>query len=263
MEEKQGVNSMQISGVIQSGAGKGAYFTQVDWVVRQCREMLGYRPFPGTLNVSVKTDDMAILTRLWETPDFELVPDDPAFCAAQVKKIELNGIVAAVVLPSEDVRIHETCVLEVMAPCNLKEALGLSDGDTVCLSWSCASDQDANPTRNNIEAQSVLYREIYEFAASAGALEGFVYPRQELAPGQLDNWIRNLGKQYLDLSENVRKSFQPSLDRTLGRAVQALIPVLGPEHEYITALKKLIAGEMPSSPFDFEKEKEEKASKYG
>ena len=239
---------MQISGVIQSGAGKGAFFTQVDWVVEQCKHMLGYSPFPGTLNVRVDDKDMAMLNRMLETPDFELVPDDPAFCAAQVKKIELNGIPSAVVLPSEDVRIHEKCILEVISSCSLKKTLGLSDGDTVFLLWDDATK---------------LYREIYEFAASAGALEGFVYPRRELEAGQLDNWIHNLGKQYLDISEDVRKSFQPSLDRTLGRAVQALISVLGPEHEHIIALKKLIIGEMPTSHSDFEKEKQEKAAKYG
>ena len=238
---------MQISGVIESGAGKGAFFTQVDWVVEQCKKMLGYSPFPGTLNVRVNDKDMAMLNRLLEAPDFELVPDDPAFCEAQVKKIELNGIPSAVVLPSEDVRIHEECILEVISSCSLKETLGLSDGDTVSLSWGEGKE---------------LYREIYEFAASAGALEGFVYPRRELEAGQLNNWIHNLGKQYQDISDDVRKSFQPSLDRTLGRAVQALIPVLGSEHEHITALKKLIVGELPASYSDFEKEKQEKAAKY-
>jgi hypothetical protein len=253
---------MQISGVILSGAGKGAFFTQVDWVVEQCRKMLGYRPFPGTLNVSVNDSDLDMLDRLSEAPGFELVPDDPAFCAAQVKKIELNGISAAVVLPSEEVRIHEKRVLEVISSCSLKEALGLSDGDMVSLAWEDANDQGQHPVHESVEGQRELYREIYEFAASAGALEGFVYSRRELEVGQLDNWIHHLGKQYLDISENVRKSFQPCLDRTVGRAVQSLIPILGPEHEHIIALKKLIVGEMPASPFDFEKEKQEKAAKY-
>lgn len=253
---------MKISGVIQSGAGKGAFFTQVDWVVEQCIKKLGYKPFPGTLNVSVNEEDMAKLYRLSVAPDFELVPDDPAFCAAQVKKIELNGISAAVVIPSEDVRIHAKRILEVISSCSLKETLGLSDGDPVSLSWQDAADQEKTPTHANPEKQTDLYTEIYEFAASAGALEGFVHPRKKLEASQLDNWIENIGKQYLAISGDVRNSFQPSLDRTLGRAVQALIPVLGPEHAHIVALKKLIVGQMPASPFDFEKEKQEKAAKY-
>ena len=122
---------MQISGVIQSGVGKGAFFTQVDWVVKQCEDLLGYKPFPGTLNVHVLDEDLDKLEEFFASSDCSLVPDDPNFCAANVKKVKINGIDAAVVLPSEDVRVHETSVIELIASCSLKEALGLGDGDTV------------------------------------------------------------------------------------------------------------------------------------
>jgi len=49
---------MEISGVIQSGPGKGVYFTQVDWVVKQCENKLDMTPFPGTLNVRI--DDRTV-----------------------------------------------------------------------------------------------------------------------------------------------------------------------------------------------------------
>ena len=124
---------MKISGIIQSGAGKGAYFTQLEWVVKQCEEMLGYKPFPGTLNVYVIDEDLPRLSRFLKETGLELIPDDPAFCAAGVKKFEVNGIEAAVVLPSDDVRIHENRVIELIASCNLKDALGLSDGDRIAL----------------------------------------------------------------------------------------------------------------------------------
>lgn len=254
---------MKISGVIQSGAGKGAFFTQVDWVVEQCNKMLGYRPFPGTLNLRINDSDLESVSLLSAKPDFELVPDDPAFCSAQVKKVVINDIAAAVVLPDEEVRIHEKCVLEVISNCSLKQTLGLADGDTVSLSWDEASDPDKNPTNEKINGEMGLYREIYEFAASAGALEGFVYPRKKLEANQLDNWIKNLGKQYHELPEDARKSFQSALDRTLGRAVHALIPVLGAGHDHIKALKAIIAGEIPVSHHDFELEKKDKATKYG
>jgi riboflavin kinase, archaea type len=126
---------MEITGVIRSGAGKGAFFTQVEWVVSQCEHMLGYRPFPGTLNVHVLESDLAKLDSLFCKSDFELVPDDPAFCAAQVKKVMVNGIPGAVILPSEDVRIHTHNVIEVISARALKEALGVSDGDSVKVSW--------------------------------------------------------------------------------------------------------------------------------
>jgi riboflavin kinase len=124
---------MKISGVIQSGVGKGAFFTQVDWVVKQCQGLLGYKPFPGTLNVHVCEADVKKIETFLMSTDGELLPDDPKFCAAKVKKISVNGVPAAVVLPSEDVRVHENRVLEIIAAQKLKEALGLDDGDEVTL----------------------------------------------------------------------------------------------------------------------------------
>lgn len=108
-----------------------------------------------------------------------------------------------------------------------------------------------------------LYREIYEFASSAGALEGYVYPLENRDMAYLDNWIGNLVMQYRALPEEVRKSVQAPLDRTLGRAVQSLEPVLGKEHRHIRALRGLLKDGIPASPHDFELEKKEKAEKYG
>ncbi len=122
---------MELSGIIQSGAGKGAYFTQVDWVVKQCKEILGYQPFPGTLNVCVEDEDLPLLGRFVQDADLELIPDDPGFCTARIKKVLVNQIPAAMVLPGEDVKIHPNCVVELIAACNLKDRLGLHDGDRI------------------------------------------------------------------------------------------------------------------------------------
>lgn len=108
-----------------------------------------------------------------------------------------------------------------------------------------------------------VYKAIYEFAASAGALEGYVYQKTTLDAGSLDNWVSNLVKQYHDLPEDMRSSFQDSLDRTLGRAVQSLIRLFGEDHAHVVALQVLIAGQMPDTPDDFEQEKAQKAGKYG
>lgn len=108
-----------------------------------------------------------------------------------------------------------------------------------------------------------VQREIFEFAASAGALEGYVFEKAHMPPGILDDWVHNLVRQYEGFPDEIKAHFQGSLDRTVGRAVQSLIPVLGPEHPHVKSLKTLIAGEMPASSRDFNREKEEKSKKYG
>ena len=108
-----------------------------------------------------------------------------------------------------------------------------------------------------------MYWEIYEFAASAGALEGYVFKKDHLEPGELDDWIHNLVKQYEGFPGEIKKHFQGSLDRTMGRAVHSLSAILGSEHQHVLSLKSLIAGDIPVSPHDFNREKEEKSRKYG
>lgn len=127
---------MNIKGTIESGAGKGAFFTSLDWVVEQCERLLGWQPFPGTLNVRLFREDVVRLAEIFSQKDLELVPDNPDFCSAALKRVRVNGIPAAIVFPSEDVRIHSRDVIEIMAECGIKEVLGLEDGDEVTVSVS-------------------------------------------------------------------------------------------------------------------------------
>ena len=105
------------------------------------------------------------------------------------------------------------------------------------------------------EIEMNIYGQIYELAASAGALEGYVYPKDALNPEYLPNWVDHLYTAYKILPEDVQQEIQSSLDETLGRAVRSLIPVLGENHEVIKKLKSMIRGELPESPDDFQKKK--------
>jgi hypothetical protein len=112
-------------------------------------------------------------------------------------------------------------------------------------------------------AETKTYREVFEFAASAGALEGYLFKKGELAAVELDDWIDNLAKQYQGFPSQIREHFQSSLNRTIGRAVHSLVSLVGPDHHQVLSLKSMIVGELPASSHDFEREKEEKAEKYG
>jgi riboflavin kinase len=124
---------MKLKGVIQRGVGKGTFFTQLDWVVVQFEKTLGFRPFPGTLNVRICTEDVPKLEFFFSQKDGELVPDNPEFCSAWLKKVWVDGIPGAAVFPSDDVRVHEKAIIEVMAGCHLKERLRRADGDQVTI----------------------------------------------------------------------------------------------------------------------------------
>lgn len=100
-----------------------------------------------------------------------------------------------------------------------------------------------------------LYTQLYEFAASAGALEGFVYRRPDVSAATIEKWVENLGQAYPLLPAEVVKEIQPSLDGTLGRAVKSVSMVLGDQHVLVAKLKAMVKGSLPSSPDDFQKKK--------
>jgi len=99
------------------------------------------------------------------------------------------------------------------------------------------------------------FTQLYEFAASAGALEGFVYKRPDVEAGTIEKWVENLEKAYKLLPEEVLKEIQPALDGTMGRAVKSVSTVLGDQHVLVAKLKGMVKGPLPSSADDFQKKK--------
>ena len=97
-----------------------------------------------------------------------------------------------------------------------------------------------------------IYHEVYDFAAKAGALEGYVYPRKEVDLSYLPKWVDHIVDQYRSLPPDVREDFQRLCDGTLGRAIQSLLPNLGEDHEVIKKLRSILSEKLPSSLDDFQ-----------
>ena len=98
-----------------------------------------------------------------------------------------------------------------------------------------------------------IYSQIYELAASAGALEGYVYRRDvdRIDSPALSGWIANLQRACELLPADARRAIQPGLDRTVGRAIRSLELLYAPDHPDIRALRSITAGDLPSGPDDF------------
>jgi CTP-dependent riboflavin kinase len=126
---------VRLAGEVVSGAAKAAFFTRLDWVRQQCRQQLGFDPYPGTLNVRVSEKHLAALKGLFRQPGVELAPPTKEFCSARALPVRIGGIAGALILPQQDVRIHDDTVVEIMAPVLIRDALGLSDGSTVEIVW--------------------------------------------------------------------------------------------------------------------------------
>ena len=51
-------------GKVVGGVKQAAYFTQLDWVQEQCADKLGFRPYPGTLNLEISKESLPELEDL-------------------------------------------------------------------------------------------------------------------------------------------------------------------------------------------------------
>jgi len=129
-------NKRILKGKVVSGAKKAAFFTQLDWVLDQCLEKLGFKPFPGTLNIEILPESFLDAESIQEEKGIELIPPDPngsTFCTAKTLPVSIEGIDAAIIIPAEKVRIHDRNIIEAIAPMSLKNALNIDDGHTVTL----------------------------------------------------------------------------------------------------------------------------------
>jgi hypothetical protein len=100
-----------------------------------------------------------------------------------------------------------------------------------------------------------VFAQIYEFAASAGALEGYVYRREDPDMKALTNWIGNLKTAYGLLPQDVLREVQASIDMTLGRAWKSLALGLSQEHDLAQTVRSMIQGPLPETADDFQKKK--------
>lgn len=123
--------ALVLTGKITSGTGEGAYFTQIDWVLQQCDAKLGFKPYPGTLNLEISEDDLAIIESLDQEAGIELVSPDPKFCNAKTFRVSVGEVSGAIVMPEEKVRVHPKNIIEIIAPSNIKTSLNVKDGDSI------------------------------------------------------------------------------------------------------------------------------------
>lgn len=120
-------------GTVVSGTGEGAYFVGLGWVRREIQRVVGFDPYPGTLNLRLLSPDAL---RRWggirREAGAPLTPPEPGACGGQLFPVLAGGLIpAAVVVP--DVTRYGEELLEIVAPVHLRTRLDLKDGDLLRL----------------------------------------------------------------------------------------------------------------------------------
>ncbi len=125
-----------IKGRVFSGLGKGAYFTQLDWVKQQCLEKLGFIPFAGTLNLRVSEGYLDLAQQVRVEAGIDVVPPSPDFCPAKAIPILIGNIKAAIIVPHAEEftdEVYSVDIIELIAPVEVKKVLDIKDGDEVVI----------------------------------------------------------------------------------------------------------------------------------
>jgi len=122
-----------IKGEVFSGLGEGAYYVSQPGYRRQFIEKLGFDPYPGTLNLNVEEQSQRERKLLETYPSITLegfMNGMRSFGQVKCYKARVNDTVDGIVVTALRSHYGED-VLEIVAPKNLREILGLKDGDSV------------------------------------------------------------------------------------------------------------------------------------
>lgn len=122
-----------ISGEVTSGIGEGRYYMNIPGYKSQFIQKLGFEPYPGTLNLKLKSSEEIKLRQALQ--DFEGIAiegfayKNRTFGPAKCFRASVEGIEGAVVIPARS--HHGFNSLEVIAPRKIRDAAKLKDGDVV------------------------------------------------------------------------------------------------------------------------------------
>ncbi len=124
-------NILVLEGVVVSGLGEGRYYISMPYYSGMIQKLLGFKPYPGTLNVrlvgeSVWKRRQLNAYRTLHIPGFR--DEKRVYGGAWLFKAKINGYEpAGIVIPERT--SHGSEIIEIVAPEYLRSILGLKDGD--------------------------------------------------------------------------------------------------------------------------------------
>lgn len=126
-------SEMILTGRVFTGLGEGAYYIQIPFYMRQFEEKLGFKPYPGTLNLKlIRRDDVlkrALVERAARIEIERFSDGRRSYGGARCIKARVGEEDAAIIFIE---RTHyPRDVIEILSPVCLRERLGLKDGDIV------------------------------------------------------------------------------------------------------------------------------------
>lgn len=124
-------DQIAIHGVVSSGMGEGGYYICQEGYMSQFQTKLGFKPFEGTFNVRIDSEDAGKLEVIRSTAGIVINGfscDGRSFGNVIAYKAKIHNIECAIVVPD---RSHYTDIIEIICQYHLRRTLDLVDGDRV------------------------------------------------------------------------------------------------------------------------------------
>jgi riboflavin kinase len=123
---------LELSGIIVSGLGEGRYYLSIRGYTKQFEKLLGFTPYPGTLNVKLDDQSAAARVRLNNlTPIYisSFKTSNRTYGGIRCYMASIGGINGALIVP--DRSHYHNDVIETVAPISIKRTLNVDNGDSV------------------------------------------------------------------------------------------------------------------------------------
>jgi riboflavin kinase len=120
---------MKVSGKLFSGMNAGEEYLSKEPYQERFQEILGFKPFPGTLNLRVDEEEVEEIREMDSERLESFEHEETEYSGMDIYRCEINGVEAAYL--DLDITDYEDNVIEVIAPIGLRDLLGLEDGDDV------------------------------------------------------------------------------------------------------------------------------------
>ena len=126
------LNEWVMCGTVTSGLGEGAYYIGLEPYCVQFQKHLGFRPYPGTLNIQLTPAGTKIRkslhsSRMIAISGFEF--SGRTFGEVLCYPCTIEHVSCSIVTPGRS--HYPDSLVEIIAPKNLRETFSLTDGDEV------------------------------------------------------------------------------------------------------------------------------------
>jgi riboflavin kinase, archaea type len=128
----EGKTAYTLTGSVITGLGEGKYYMSLAGYRQQFGALLGFEPYPGTLNIRLSPSSLPIRKKIeafnWiRIKGFSA--DSRTFGDARCLPCRIGNVPCAIIIPG---RTHyPEDIIEVIAPVALRRQLGVEDSDTV------------------------------------------------------------------------------------------------------------------------------------